>query len=307
MLIGKLGVALGEHKQRFEVKQTYLDRYNPNVYIPLMKHIFDPITKNGKGCVRIVIGTGNLNSDRNKLFERGYPSDYSLVALQVFCKSQEPNGESYFHTFVLIKNDNGWYIGDNEVGLLSGITKITDEDILSDTINFNSTLPSRNWIRGTQSPHNRIYQLNGKVVDLEYFGTQHMTTAYTNAREVAYFKADESWAFRKYILFRKDCFNQNYSSTSSNTTISPSTVYYPNSRGVIIPSTVPTSSFSASTVPTPSFSASTTTTPTWSTRASFPRGTPRLRNSKLFGSKKGKNVRFGGKRSKRTKTYKHRK
>jgi predicted dithiol-disulfide oxidoreductase (DUF899 family) len=124
-----------------------------------------------------------------------------------------------------------------------------------------------------------------------------MTTAYTNAQEVAYFKADQSWAFRKYILFRNDCFNQNYSSTSSNTTISPSTVYFQNSRGVITSSTVPTSSFSANT----------TTTPTWSTAASFPRGTPRLRNSKLFESKKGKNVRFGGKRSKRTKTYKHRK
>ena len=197
LIIGKIGIAIGRVNQSLRgLKASY--NYTPDVYNPLKQYLLSKVTG---GRAEMIVGTGNLARDRDLVLNgAGFPGQpRHFVGVQLFVNEDRLNG--YFHTFTLIKINGGWYIGDNEVGLLSARTNFTDADILNNTIRMDSLIDATR----PERIHTRRYGFAGQTITVEYIGTE-TGVPYTNAIETAYVYPGgrTKWAVRTYFVFTPD-------------------------------------------------------------------------------------------------------
>ncbi len=199
LLIGKIGI-MGRRVDPSLRGQYHSYSYRPDVYNPLKNYL---MSKVGPGRAEMVIGTGDLRRDRQLVLGSGFlgagaGSRRQFVGVQVFLNENRADG--YFHTFTLIKINGGWYIGDNEVGLLSPRTPFTDDDILNNTIRIDSVLTRGAFASVTT--HQRTYTMARHTMTLDYRGTG-TGVPYANAVETAYTRPgpSTSWAVRTYFVY----------------------------------------------------------------------------------------------------------
>jgi hypothetical protein len=192
LLIGKVGILLGRvHRNLIGLKNSY--SYHPDFYNPLKNYIMSLVTI---GRAEMFPGTGNINRDREGLHLAA--AGKYLVGVQVYVNEAHEGGN--FHTFTLIKIDNAWFIGDNEVGLLSQRTPFTDDDILNNTIRVDSLIQTTNG----DATHARLYTFGGHKIGIEYKGTG-TAVPYANAIEKAYTNPgkDTAWGVRSYYVYTR--------------------------------------------------------------------------------------------------------
>lgn len=182
--IGKIAELQGRLRpENVEGYRSY--DYTPDVYDGLREYI---VGKVAPGSARQIASSGDFRIDQ-AYFQREFPTATG-VGVQFFLIDN--NG--LFHTFTMVKISNSWYIGDNEVGLLSPLTTYTDDDIFSSGISFDSLV--EDYPNGTKH-HLRRYVLNGKELDVEYLGTEGTGVAYDGAVE----KPEIEWARRRYFIY----------------------------------------------------------------------------------------------------------
>jgi hypothetical protein len=194
--IGNIAITLGvvtQSNMRTH-RRSYSYAYAPESYVPLIEFMLHNVhTTPDSGEARLVRGTGPIGGQRALLQAAGYGRGAQLVGVQVFLHSRQ----GYFHTFVLVKHSDTWYIGDNEVGLIKQTT-FTDDDILGDTIQFRSSL----FANGPPKIHRREYRLNGKEIQFDYAGTEGTGVAYDVSDETAYTsRGGNHWGIRNYFLY----------------------------------------------------------------------------------------------------------
>jgi hypothetical protein len=182
--IGKIAELQGlVHPENVEGYMSYA--YTPQVYDGLRDAIVQEVAP---GFARQVPSGGNFADDFASM-QRDFPTGI-LVGVQLFLTDVH----DLFHTFTMVKIGGSWYIGDNEVGLLSPPTNYTDEDLFLSRMSFSSDM--RVYNDGTKH-HVREYSLNGRNLPVEYLGTEGTGVTYEGAIE----RPEIEWTRRRYFVY----------------------------------------------------------------------------------------------------------